>query len=89
VKPNVPERFSKHAEDMEKRLNFLYDHLNNDDLLSEEAISELKKVCSALEAKDYATATQLNVDFATNHSDKTGKWYPGLKRLISMAEATL
>lgn len=89
VKPKIPERFLKHGEDMEKRLNFLFDHLNNDDLLSDEAIAELKKVCSALEAKDYATASQINVDFATHHSDQTGKWYPGLKRLISMAEATL
>lgn len=86
IKPKIPERFAKHGVDMNKRLNILYDHLNNDDLLSEAAIGELKKICDALEAKDFATASSLNLALATNHSDEMGHWNTGVKRLITMAE---
>lgn len=87
VKPRVPERYLKHAEDMEKRLNLLFDHLNNEDLLSSETVAKLKTVCSALEAKDYASANALNVEIATAHSEEIGNWHTGVKRLINMSEA--
>ncbi|CAN3361844.1 protein transport protein Sec31p [Diutina catenulata] len=87
IKPKIPERFAKHGVDMNKRLNILYDHLNNEDLLSDGAIAQLKEICSALAAKDIATAASLNLALSTNFSDEMGQWNTGLKRLITMAEA--
>lgn len=87
IKPNIPERYARHGQDMNQRLGFLFDHLNNDDLLSDESIGLLTKLSSALEARDFATASALNVEIATNHSDELGDWHTGVKRLITMAEA--
>lgn len=87
IKPKIPERYAKHGVDMEKRINLLFDHLNNSDLLSDESIVALKEVCTALEARDYATANTLNIQIATNHSEEIGNWHTGVKRLIQMSEA--
>lgn len=87
LRPLIPEKYAKHAVDMEKRLNLLFDHLNNEDLLSSGAIAKLKLVCAALEAKDYSNASALNIEISTAHSDEVGNWQTGLKRLINMAEA--
>lgn len=87
IKPKIPERFAKHGVDMNKRLNILYDHLNNEDLLLDGAIAQLKEICLALAAKDIATAASLNLALSTNFSDEMGQWNTGLKRLITMAEA--
>lgn len=87
IKPKIPERYAKHGVDMEKRINLLFDHLNNSDLLSDESIASLKEVCTALEAKDFPTANALNIQIATNHSEEIGNWHTGVKRLIQMSEA--
>ena len=85
IKPKIPERYAKHGVDMDKRINLLFDHLNNSDLLSDESIASLKEVCTALEARDFPTANALNIQIATNHSEETGNWHTGVKRLIQMS----
>ncbi|KAK6465523.1 component of the COPII coat of ER-golgi vesicles [Scheffersomyces coipomensis] len=87
IKPIIPEKYAGHGQDMEKRLNILFDHLNNDDLLSDDAIEQLKKISSSLESRDFETATTLNIHLATNHSDEIGNWHRGVTRLITMSEA--
>ncbi|RLV90764.1 Protein transport protein SEC31 [Spathaspora sp. JA1] len=86
IKPHIPAKYARHANDMESRLNMLFDVLNNDGL-SAGAIESLKQVSSALEAKDFGTAMALNVEIATNHGNEIGNWHVGLKRLLTMAEA--
>lgn len=86
LKPKIPEKYARHCAAMEKRLNILFDHLNNDDLLSKETVESLKEVCSALEAKDFQKANALNIQIATNHSEETANWHTGVKYLIQMAE---
>lgn len=89
VKPRISERYARHGVDMERRLNMLFDHLNNDDLLSEETIRYLLDISSALKSKEYTRAAALNIEIATNHSEETLDWHTGVKRLIQMAEALL
>lgn len=87
IKPKIPEKYVKHGIDMEKRLNILYDHLNNSDLLSSEGINSLKEICDVLQAKNYQEASRLILSFAATYPDEIGHWHAGVKRLISMAEA--
>lgn len=86
IKPNIPEKYAKHGTDMEQRLNILFDHLNNEEI-SNGVIELLLKVATSLESKDFANATAVNLQIATEHSDEIGNWHTGLKRLITMAEA--
>ncbi|CAH2355879.1 protein transport protein Sec31p [[Candida] railenensis] len=89
IMPDLPAQYAKHGEAVVRRLNILFDHLNNGDLLSDEVINELKNLCSALNNKDYKEALALHVKLTTNHSEETSNWHPGVKHLIQMAEALL
>lgn len=72
---------------MEKRLNILYDHLNNDDLLSTEAKQTLKEIAMKLSEKQYGEAGAMILSFASSFPDEVGNWHTGVKRLINMTEA--
>ncbi|EGW35234.1 uncharacterized protein SPAPADRAFT_48258 [Spathaspora passalidarum NRRL Y-27907] len=86
IKPNIPAKYARHGNDMEQRLNMLFDHLNNDDL-SSGAIESLRQVSTSLEAREFEKATAFSVEIATNYGGEIGNWHIGLKRLITMAEA--
>ncbi|CDK29270.1 unnamed protein product [Kuraishia capsulata CBS 1993] len=84
VKPKIPEKYAKQVTDAEKRLNILYDHLNNGDLLSEPTVAGLVELSKALASGDYATAQAIQTDIATNHVDECGNWMVGVKRLVTL-----
>ena len=44
---------------MEKRLNILFDHLNNEDLLSDSTMQEMVGISYAVQAKDWDQAMSL------------------------------
>lgn len=87
IKPSVPEKYKMHLRDLEKRLSILFDHLNNDDLITDGAANLLQKIGDALEARDNAVATAAYSELVSTHSDELGNWHIGVKRLITMAEA--
>lgn len=88
AKPNIPEKFSKQIIDTEKRLNILFDHLNNEELLTPGAINDLHLVVDLLEKKEYGAALDLQVALMSNHTHESANWGTGVKRLIQFAEAT-
>lgn len=86
LKPLIPEQYSKHVRDAEKRLNILYDHLNNDDA-QPEMVEDLLKLSNAIAQRDFPTAQALQLQIATARPDECGKWMVGLKRFVEMAAA--
>jgi protein transport protein SEC31 len=44
---------------MEKRINILFDHLNNEDLLSETTVGKLVEISRCVEGKDWESALRL------------------------------
>lgn len=87
VKPKIPEKFSKQLKDAEKRINILFDHLNNDDLLTPDAVQMMGSVCQQLVEGNFTESQALLLELATQHSSETGNWMVGVKRLINMSEA--
>lgn len=87
VKPKIPEKFSKQLKDAEKRINILFDHLNNDDLLTPEAVQMMVSVCQQLVEGNFTESQAVLLELATQHSSETGNWMVGVKRLINMSEA--
>lgn len=87
VKPSIPEKFNKQVLDTEKRLNILFDHLNNEELLTQPTIDLLNSLIDSLNSKDYQTALNIHIDLMTNHSHEGGNWLVGIKRLIQFSEA--
>lgn len=88
VTPLIPSNYQKQLKDCDKRLNILYNHLQNGDLLTEPTINLLKELIEYLKTQNYEEAKRIHVDIATNHSQEGGNWLTGVKRLIGIAEAT-
>lgn len=74
--------------DVEKRLNILFDHLNNGDLVKEDTIEQLVELAQELEKRDYERAQALQTDIYTNKTEECGNWMVGVKRLLVMSKAT-
>ena len=74
VKAKAPSSFRAQVVDTEKRLNILFDHLNNEDLLKNGTISSMVGLAQALQARDYERAQAIHVEIMTNKTDECGNW---------------
>ena len=74
VKARAPPTFKAHVNDAEKRLNILFDHLNNEDLLKRDTIESMSELAHALQARDYEQAQTIHIDILTNKTDECGNW---------------
>ncbi|MCJ1312905.1 protein transport protein S31 [Agyrium rufum] len=88
VKAKAPASFKSHVLDAEKRLNILFDHLNNETLLKPDTISGMTELAQAIRGRDYDQASAIQLDLHTNRTEECGNWMVGVKRLISMSRAT-
>jgi len=88
VKSRAPASFKTQVDDAERRLNILFDHLNNDELLKPNTINDMIELSRAIQARDYEMARTIHLDILTNRTDECGNWMVGVKRLISMSKAT-
>ncbi|KEY70409.1 hypothetical protein S7711_06577 [Stachybotrys chartarum IBT 7711] len=88
VASKAPATFAPQVKDTQKRLNLLFDHLNNEELVQTPTIEQLSTLADALQNKDYATAQRLQVEIQRDKTEECGNWMVGVKRLISMSKAT-
>ncbi|PGH03897.1 protein transporter SEC31 [Helicocarpus griseus UAMH5409] len=88
VKARAPSSFKAQVNDTERRLNILFDHLNNEDLLKPATVESMVELSQALQARNYEVAQAVHLDIFTNRSDECGNWMVGVKRLIGMSRAT-
>lgn len=88
VKARAPSNFMPQVIDTEKRLNILFDHLNNDDLLKPDTVQEMVELSRQIEGRRYEEAQALFTELMKNKNDEGSNWMVGVKRLISMSRAT-
>ncbi|KAF2658388.1 hypothetical protein K491DRAFT_776374 [Lophiostoma macrostomum CBS 122681] len=88
VKARAPAQYRQHVIDTERRLNILFDHLNNEDLLKPDTIQEMNELAGHLQAKNYEEAMALFTDIMTNKTDEGSNWMTGVKRLIQFSKST-
>ena len=74
IKPMAPASYRKHVNDAEKRLNILFDHLNNESLLKAETVGDMVELAQAVKAKDYDKAMGIHLDLVTNRTDECANW---------------
>jgi protein transport protein SEC31 len=77
VKSKAPVSFKAQVNDTEKRLNILFDHLNNEDLLKPPTIQLMVELAQAMRAKEYDQAQAIHMDILTNRNDECGTWMVG------------
>lgn len=68
--------------DTEKRLEKLFDHLNNETLLTPITVEDMIELSEALRDKNYDTAQAVQVDLHTNRLDECGQWMVSLTQII-------
>ena len=74
IKSRAPSSFKAQVEDAERRLSILFDHLNNEDLLKSNTISDMVQLSHAIQNRDYETARTIHVDIMTNRTEECGNW---------------
>ena len=78
VKGRAPSSFKAQVDDAERRLNILFDHLNNDDMLKPNTVEDMANLARAIQARDYDTARAIHVDIMANRTDECGNWMVSL-----------
>jgi protein transport protein SEC31 len=74
VKTRAPAAFKAQVDDAERRLNILFDHLNNEDLLKPNTIEDMANLARAIQQRDFNAALAIHVDIMTNRTDECGNW---------------
>jgi protein transport protein SEC31 len=74
VSARAPASFLPQVKDTEKRLNLLFDHLNNGELVRPDTVATLTQLAEALEARNYEAAQRLQVDIQRDKTDENGNW---------------
>ncbi|TAQ89122.1 hypothetical protein B7494_g2514 [Chlorociboria aeruginascens] len=85
VASKAPPSFAAQVKDTQKRLNILFEHLNNEELVKQDTIERLNELAEALQSKNFDVASRLQVDIQREKTDECGNWMVGVKRLVSMS----
>ncbi|KAH7157079.1 hypothetical protein EDB81DRAFT_945436 [Dactylonectria macrodidyma] len=88
VASKAPTTYAPQVKDTQKRLNLLFDHLNNEELVQPGTIEQLTQLALALQSKNYDVAHKLQVEIQRDKTEECGNWMVGVKRLVSMSKAT-
>jgi protein transport protein SEC31 len=74
VASKAPPKFAPQVKDTQRRLNMLYDHLNNEELINPDTIERLNELAEALASKNYDVASRLQVDIQLEKTEECGMW---------------
>lgn len=88
VKARAPAAYADRVKDTEKRLDILFDHLNNEDLLKRDTVAQIVELATALENRQFDRASEIQLDVHQNKVDECGNWIIGVKRLIQLSKAS-
>lgn len=81
VKGRAPSSFKVQVQDAERRLNILFDHLNNEDLLKPNTVVDMVELARAIQVRDYETARTIHLDIMMNRTDECGHWMVSIRPL--------
>ncbi|KAI4843430.1 hypothetical protein E4T44_06740 [Aureobasidium sp. EXF-8845] len=89
VKSRAPASFAAQVNDAEKRLNILFDHLNNETLVKSDTIAMLVEIANAVQGRDFDRAGVVLTEMMRVKLEAEGAhWMVGVKRLVAMSKAT-
>lgn len=74
VAAKAPSTFAPQVKDTQKRLDLLFDHLNNEELVQPDTIDHLSKLAQVLQARDYDSAHRLQVEIQRDKTEECGNW---------------
>ena len=74
VASKAPATFAPQVKDTQKRLNILFDHLNNEELVQPATIDQLTQLADAIHNRDFAAAQKLQVEIQRDKTEECGNW---------------
>ncbi|KAF9343005.1 protein transport protein S31 [Mortierella sp. NVP85] len=77
----APPAAKRPLDDAEKKLNVLFDMLNNEEV-SGPVVEQMLLLAQALQAKNYNTAYQIHLELHSTRTNEVSNWMTGVKRLI-------
>jgi protein transport protein SEC31 len=83
VASKAPASFAPQVKDTQKRLNILFDHLNNSELVLPGTIQQLSELADALEAKNYDFAQRIQVEIQRDKTEECGNWMVSIAPRVS------
>lgn len=78
VASKAPANFAPQVKDTQKRLNLLFDHLNNEELVKPPTVEQLNQLAEAVDGKNYDLAQQIQLDVQKNKTEECGNWMVSL-----------
>jgi protein transport protein SEC31 len=85
IKARAPAQFRPQVIDTEKRLNILFDHLNNEDLLKPDTIEEMNELAAAIQGRQHDRAQALFTDIMTSKTEQGSTWMVSLPVFCSVS----
>lgn len=74
IKSRAPANYRPQVLDTEKRISILFDHLNNQDMLKQDTIEEVKSIAQAIQSRQHDQATSQLTDIMTSKTDEGSNW---------------
>ncbi|BFZ58288.1 protein transport protein S31 [Savitreella phatthalungensis] len=81
----APEKYRRPLNDSARRLETLFDALNNR-LLSASTLERLRQLSAHVAAKDYGPAYKINMELTASAIEECRDWITGVKTLITVAK---
>jgi len=79
VKSRAPASFAAQVNDTDKRLNILFDHLNNETLIQPDTIEQLVQLSQAVQGRDLDNAAAISTEMMkTKLESEGGNWMVSL-----------
>jgi len=80
---NLPPHLKRIIDDTDRRLNILFDALNNE-TVPESAVVQMNNIAKAIAARDANAALNMHVELLTGATGDMTSWAPGVKQLIRL-----
>lgn len=74
VKSKAPPSFTPQVLDTEKRINILFDHLNNVNVVTPDTVGQLAELAQALQGRNYDHAAGIITDIMKVKNDQGSNW---------------
>jgi protein transport protein SEC31 len=74
IKAKAPKTYLPQVLDTEKRLDWLFDHLNNQEVLKPDTIEQLKQLSQSVQDRQHEAATAILQNIMTTKVDEGSNW---------------
>lgn len=74
IGPLAPASYAPQVKDAQRRLDMLFDHLNNGELVQPATIDQLTQMADAMQNRDFDTAFKLQEEIHKEKAEECGQW---------------